>query len=80
MKVWIRPLAIGLISVATGCRGVRGNDHAAELNHARQQAALTGVAQTVLYRDADGSTVTTLVQPPQPGDPAEQITVTRTPR
>ena len=47
------------------------------MNQAKQAAASTGVAQQVVYTDKDGNTVTSIVQPPAPGQSVEQITTTK---
>jgi hypothetical protein len=70
--------ALALILAATGCKSAADKANEAALNQAKQQAASTGVAQQVVYTDKNGDTVTTIVQPPAPGQNVEQITTTRT--
>ena len=47
---------------------------------AKQDAASTGLAQTLTSKDNDGNTVTTVVQPPAPGAKDEVVTTTVTPK
>lgn len=49
------------------------------LNQAKQQAAKTGQPQQVVSVDKHGNTITTVVQPPAPGQTNEAITTTTTP-
>lgn len=72
-------VALGFVlAMAAGCKSSQDKANDAALNQAKQQAASTGVAQQVLWKDTDGNTVTTVVQPPAPGQTTEQITVTKT--
>lgn len=73
-----RIVTLGLVLLAAGCKSSQEKANEAALNQARQQAALTGTAQQVVYTDKDGSTVTTVVQPPAPGQATERITTTKT--
>lgn len=61
-----------------GCKSSqdKANDNA--IAQAKQQAAATGSPQQVVWTDKDGNTVTTLIQPPAPGQTMEQVTTTRT--
>ena len=52
----------------------------AAIEHAKQQAASTGQPQQVVSTDKDGNTVTTVVQPPAPGQKDEVVTTTVTPK
>jgi hypothetical protein len=52
----------------------------AALEHAKAQAASTGQPQTITSTGKDGSTVTTVVQPPAPGQKDEVVTTTVTPK
>jgi hypothetical protein len=61
-----------------GCKSSQEKANDQAVAQAKQQAAATGVAQQVVATDKDGNTVTTVVQPPQPGQTTQQITVTRT--
>lgn len=71
-------VALGFVlAAAAGCKSSQDKANDAALNQAKQQAASTGVAQQVLWKDTDGNTVTTVVQPPAPGQTTEQITVTK---
>ncbi len=81
-KQGLRALAlVGLLGMA-GCRSAPEKAHLskgnqATLDHAKGLAALTGLPQRVMWREKDGTTVTTVVQPPAPGEATEQMTVTR---
>lgn len=63
-------------ALLTGCSKSK-QDQAIE--QAKKQAAATGQAQQVVSIDKDGNTVTTVVQPPQPGQAGQQVTTTVTP-
>lgn len=67
-----------LLSTAliTGC-GKSKQEQAIE--QAKKQAAATGQPQQVVSVDKGGNTVTTVVQPPLPGQTGQQITTTVTP-
>ncbi len=52
----------------------------AAIEQAKRQAASTGQAQTVTSTDKSGNTVTTVVQPPAPGQKDEVVTTTVTPK
>jgi hypothetical protein len=65
-----------LVMGASGCKSKQ--DPAIE--HAKQQAASTGQPQQVVTTDKDGNTVTTVVQPPSPGQKDEVVTTTVTPK
>jgi len=70
-------LAAALIAVgASGCKSKQD----AAIEHAKQQAASTGQPQQVVSTDKDGNTVTTVVQPPDPGQKGEVVTTTVTPK
>jgi hypothetical protein len=70
-------LAVGLMAIAlSGCKSKQD----AALDQAKKQAAATGQAQQVVSTDKDGNTVTTIVQPPAPGQKDEAITTTVTPK
>ncbi|HEY0162936.1 MAG TPA: hypothetical protein VGB69_09680, partial [Edaphobacter sp.] len=68
--------AIFSVVVLAGCSKSK-QDQAVE--QAKQQATATGQPQQVVSTDKDGNTVTTVVQPPQPGQKGQQITTTVTP-
>lgn len=61
-----------------GCQSAQDKANEQAVAQAKQQAAATGTAQQVVSTDKDGNTVTTTVQPPQPGQTTQQITVTKT--
>lgn len=73
---WITA-AILSAAIFTGCNKSK-QDQAIE--QAKQQAAATGQPQQVISVDKDGNTVTTVVQPPQPGQTGQQVTTTVTPK
>lgn len=78
-SISFKVVALGFVlAAAAGCKSSQDKANDAALNQAKQQAASTGLAQQVLWKDADGNTVTTVVQPPAPGQTTEQITVTKT--
>ena len=64
-------IALGLL---TGCKSKEDK----ALDQAKAQAASTNTAQQIQYIDKNGDTVTTVVQPPVPGQ-AQQIATTTTP-
>ena len=70
--------ALALALVLSGCKSAQEKANDAAVAQAKQQAAQTGTAQQVVATGADGDTVTTVVQPPAPGQTTQQITVTRT--
>jgi len=74
----LQVVALGLVLAVTGCKSAQDKANEAALNQAKQQAATTGVAQQVVYTDKDGNTVTSIVQPPAPGQTNEQISTTTT--
>lgn len=74
------PLTISVLTVVlalAGCKTGQQKANEQAVVQARQQAALTGAAQQVVYTDTDGSRVTTVVQPPAPGQATQQVTTTR---
>ncbi|QNI36680.1 hypothetical protein [Edaphobacter albus] len=73
---WITA-AILSAAIFTGCSKSK-QDQAIE--QAKQQATATGQPQQVISVDKDGNTVTTVVQPPQPGQTGQQVTTTVTPK
>ncbi len=68
---------LGVVVAVAGCKSAADKANEAAMNQAKQAAASTGVAQQVVYTDKDGSTVTSIVQPPAPGQTVEQITTTK---
>ena len=70
-------MAVALLAFAlNGCKSKED----AALAKAKQDAASTGLAQTLTSKDNDGNTVTTVVQPPAPGAKDEVVTTTVTPK
>lgn len=70
-------LAAGLMTMTmNGCKSKQD----AALEQAKQQAAKTGQAQQILSTDKNGNTITTIVQPPAPGQTDEVVTTTVTPK
>jgi len=61
-----------------GCQSAQDKANEQAVAQAKQQAASTGTAQQVVSTDKDGNTITTTVQPPQPGQTTQQVTVTKT--
>jgi hypothetical protein len=70
----ITATGILLCALITGCRSAE--DRA--LEQAKAQAASTNTAQQIQYIDRYGDTVTTVIQPPAPGQP-QQVTTTTAP-
>ncbi len=77
-QVSMRFALASLLAVAavTGCKSKQD----AAIEQAKKQAAATGQAQQVVYTDSNGNTVTSVVQPPQPGQTGQTITTTVTPK
>ena len=71
--------AIALVAVLTvafsGCESKQEK----ALDQAKKQAAATGKAQQVVTVEKDGSTETTVVQPPAPGQQTQAVSTTTTP-
>jgi hypothetical protein len=63
-------------ALVTGC-GKSKQEQA--IDQAKKQAAATGQPQQVVSVDKNGNTVTTVIQPPAPGQTGQQITTTVTP-
>lgn len=70
--------AITATLLSAGCQSAQDKANEQAVAQAKQQAAATGTAQQVVSTDKDGNTITTVVQPPQPGQTTQQITVTKT--
>lgn len=70
-------IALTVVLGFTGCKSSQQKVNEQALAQARQQAVLTGTAQQVVYTDTDGSRVTSVVQPPAPGQTTQQVTTTR---
>lgn len=60
----------------TGCRSAQDKANDAALAQAEQIAASSGTPQRVTWTDQHGNTVTSIVQPPVPGQSQQQITTT----
>ena len=73
-------MAAALLStlLLNGCESAQQKANDAAVAQAKQQAATTGTAQQVVSTDNDGNTITTVVQPPAPGQTTQAITVTKT--
>jgi hypothetical protein len=71
--------AMAAVLLTIGLNGCKSKPDAA-IEHAKQQAASTGQPQQVVSTDKDGNTVTTVVQPPEPGQKDEVVTTTVTPK
>jgi hypothetical protein len=70
-------LAVALLAATlNGCKSKQD----AALEQAKKQAAATGQAQQIVSTDKDGNTVTTVVQPPAPGQKDEAVSTTVTPK
>jgi hypothetical protein len=68
--------AVALAAAAlAGCKSHQ--DEA--IAHAKEQAAKTGQPQSIVTRNSDGSTTTTIVNPPAPGQTVETVVTTTTP-
>jgi len=68
-----------MVLLASGLNGCKSKQDAA-IEKAKQDAAKTGQPQQVVSTDKDGNTVTTVVQPPEPGQKDEVVTTTVTPK
>jgi len=69
-------LALATTLTFTGCRSAQDKANDAALAQAEQIAASTGTPQRVTWTDPHGNTVTSIVQPPLPGQNQQQITST----
>jgi len=69
--------ALVLTIAMNGCKSAQEKANEAAVQQAKQQAAATGNAQQVIATDNDGNTITTVVQPPAPGQTNQVITVTK---
>jgi hypothetical protein len=77
----LNPFKIAAITATlffAGCQSSQQKANDQAVAQAKQQAAATGNAQQVVSTDKDGNTITTVVQPPQPGQTTQQVTVTKT--
>jgi hypothetical protein len=69
-------LAFALLALPfSGCKSRQEK----EIDQAKEQAAKTGQPQQVVSTDSNGNTVTTVVQPPAPGQTGQTITTTVAP-
>ena len=62
-------------ALLAGCKSKQD----AAIEQAKKQAAATGQPQQVVWVDKNGTTTTTVVQPPAPGQNGQQVTTTTTP-
>jgi hypothetical protein len=69
-------MAVALVAGLDSCNSKQD----AAVQQAKQQAAKTGQPQTVVETDKSGNTVTTVVQPPAPGQKDGAVTTTVTPK
>lgn len=72
--------ALAVAMVFAGCKSDQEKANDAAVAQAKQLAATNNTAQQVVTTDKDGSLVTTVVQPPAPGQTTQQIVVTKTSR
>jgi hypothetical protein len=70
--------ALSAAVLLSGCESAQQKANDQAVAQAKQQAAASGVAQQVVSTDKDGNTITTVVQPPQPGQTTQQVSVTKT--
>jgi hypothetical protein len=74
---WLLAAAVLLATLTvSGCQSKQD----AAVEQAKKQAATTGQAQQVVSTDKDGNTVTTVVQPPVPGQAGQVVSTTVTPK
>ena len=74
---WLLAAVVVLATLTvSGCQSKQD----AAVEQAKKQAAATGQAQQVVSTDKDGNTVTTVVQPPVPGQSGQVISTTVTPK
>jgi hypothetical protein len=70
--------ALSAVVLLGGCESAQQKANDQAVAQAKQLAATSGVAQQVVSTDKDGNTITTVVQPPQPGQTTQQVSVTKT--
>jgi hypothetical protein len=70
---------VGATLLMVALNGCKSKQDAA-IEQAKRQAASTGQPQQVVSTDKDGNTVTSVVQPPAPGQKDEIVTTTVTPK
>ncbi len=70
--------AVAIALAATALNGCKSKQEAA-IAHAKEEAAKTGQPQEVVAKDKSGNTVTTVVDPPAPGQKNETVVTTVTP-
>ena len=69
-------LAVTLLAMPlAGCKSAQEK----QLDQAKEQAVKTGQPQQIVSTDSNGNTITTVVQPPAPGQSGPTITTTSTP-
>lgn len=82
-RVWLSRFSIHcVLAVALLALGVSGckSKQDAAIGQAKKQAASTGQPQQIVTADKSGNTVTTVVQPPQPGQSGQVVATTVTPK
>lgn len=82
MKIFPRTqvsLLVVAAVIALGAVGCKSKQQQA-IEQAQAQAAKTGQPQTITTTDKNGNTVTTVVQPPAPGQKEGEVTTTVTPK
>jgi hypothetical protein len=72
---WMPVLALVLIASLSGCQ----SKQELAVDQAKKQAAATGHAQQIVSVDKNGSTTTTVVQPPAVGETSQAMTTVLTP-
>jgi hypothetical protein len=70
--------AVAIALAAMALNGCKSKQEAA-IAHAKEEAAKTGQPQEVVAKDKSGNTVTTVVDPPAPGQKDETVVTTVTP-
>lgn len=78
-RMRISGLVFASVLMTMALNGCKSKQDAA-IEQAKKQAVSTGQAQTVVSTDKSGNTVTTVVQPPAPGQKDEVVTTTVTPK
>lgn len=76
LSLWTPALTLLLVAgVVAGCNTKQEQ----ALNQAKEQAAKTGQPQQMVSVDKNGTTTTTIVQPPAPGETSEAMMTTTRP-
>ena len=74
---WQVAALVCTLSIA-GCKSAADKANEAAIAQASQQATATNSPQQVVWNDKDGNTVTTVIQPPAPGQAVQQVLTTTT--